>query len=401
MTAGRDGRTGPAGARAGSPVDWCPRRRARRLSGLVSTSSRSRFAVVVAALVAVVAVVSTACATFRPPAWQVGDVSVSVDDFYQEFLDSQSSGASSTTTASTIPTSELAAFMTNEIQKEILRQGVADKGVEVTDQDLATARQSLEQSQTAASAEVTDEDVEIQASVAALSRRLARDAQDLGFLDVEAEARELYEANKDQLVTPGETCAHFILVAAGDIESTTPPTEAQYQQAEADAQAALARLATEDFEAVSRDVSAIEEQLPGGDFGCQTVDQFPTEVQPVIEDIEPGQLAGPTRITGGYLITRVDSRTPDSEPPSFEEVREDAIEAVLQQQGQSLLAEWLLSEARTAFVVVDPRFGAWNAETATVDPPAGAATPTVPTTGLLGLDPSGLGELDPGAVTGP
>ena len=363
----------------------------------------------VAVLLVLATAIAGACSTFAGPAWQVNDVSMSVDDFYTAFEASEAgAGAASTTTADRIPTADLATFMTNEIQTELLVQGLAEKNVVVTQEDRDNAELAFQNqaAQTGAAANPTPEQIETQAGIAALGRTLATEGAASGIVDIDAAARELYEQNKDSLITPGETCAHFILVPAGDLlNATAAPTDAEYAAALAEAETVITRLATEDFAAVSADVSVIEDQLPGGDFGCQPISEFPTEVVSVVEALEPGVLSAPTKIEGGYLIARVDSRTADSEAPTFEEVEDQAVEAVLAQLGQRLVGEWLLERSRSASVTVDPRFGTWDAENAQVVPPDGAATPTVPTTAITGLDPSqleGLG-IDPSelAPTGP
>ena len=359
--------------------------------------SRPRVALPLAVLVAVAATIASACSTFAGPAWQVGDVSMSVDQFYADYQDSLGGASASTTTsAARIETASLATFMTNQIQEQLLVQGLADKGIEVTqeDRDAAELAYQNQAAQTGSTAQPTAEQIETQAGVAALGRVLAQEGAESGIVDIDTAARQLFEDNKESLITPGETCAHFILVPAGDIENaTSAPSEADYEAARVEADAVFARLATEDFATVSKEVSAIEDQLPGGDFGCQAISAFPTEVVPIVEALEPGVLGAPTRIEGGYLISRVDSRTADSEPPAYEEFEDQAREAVLSQLGQELVGEWLLERSRTTFVLVDARFGTWDAESAQVVPPEGAATPTVPTTSIAGLDPSSLGGL--------
>jgi len=353
----------------------------------------------VAVLLVLATAIAGACSTFAGPAWQVNDVSMSVDDFTTAFEESQAGATAATpTTAGRIETAELATFMTNEIQTELLNQGLAEKNITVTQEDRDNAELAFQnqaaQSQTATPATPTPEQIETQAGISALGRTLAREGADSGIVDVDAAARELYEQNKDSLITPGQTCAHFILVPAGDLlTATAPPTEAEYAAALTEAETVVTRLATEDFAAVSAEVSAIEEQLPGGDFGCQAISEFPTEVVSIVEALEPNVLSAPTRIEGGYLIARVDSRTADSGAPTFEEVEDQAIEAVLSQLGQRLVGEWLLERSKLATVTIDPRFGTWDAENAQVVPPEGAATPTTPTTALTALDPSQLGGL--------
>ncbi len=354
-------------------------------------------ALILAVLVVSTTLVVGACSTFAGPAWQVNDVSMSVDDFYAAFASDQGASASSTTTTTDrIQTSALATFMTNQIQEELLTQGLVDKGVVVTQDDRDQAEAAIQQqsSQSGQPAAPSADQIEIQANITALSRRLALDGAESGAIDIDQAARQLYEDNKDSLITPGKTCAHFILVPAGDLRNATaPPTDAEYEVARAEAEAVVARLATEDFATVSAEVSIIDEELPGGDFGCQPISAFPTEVVPLVEAATPGQLSAPTKIEGGYLITRVDSRTPDSEPPPYEDVEDQAVEAVLSQLGQRLIGNWLLDRAKDADVSVDPRFGTWDPANAQVVPPEGAATPTVPTSVLAGVDPTGSGGL--------
>jgi parvulin-like peptidyl-prolyl isomerase len=360
--------------------------------------SRPRLALPIAVLVAAAATIASACSTVAGPAWRVGDVSVSVDQFFADYQASLSESASTSTTGPRIETTELASFMTNEIQEQLLTQGLAEKGITVTQEDRDSAELAYQNqaAQTGGPATPTPEQIEIQAGVAALGRALAEEGAESGIVDIDAAARDLYEQRKDSLVEPGQTCAHFILIPAGDLQNaTTPPTDADYEAARVAAEEVVTRLATEDFAAVSKEVSAIEEQLPGGDFGCQPLSAFPSEVVPIIEDLESGVLSAPTRIEGGYLISRVDSRTEASEPPSFEEVEDQARAAVLSQLGQQLVGEWLLDRSRQAYVVVDARFGTWDPETAQVTPPEGAATPTVPTS-VLGIDPSPTGGIGSG-----
>lgn len=363
----------------------------------------------VVVLLVLATAIAGACSTFAGPAWQVNDISMSVDEFTTAFEESQGGATASTsTTSDRIPTADLATFMTNEIQTELLAQGLAEKGIVVTqvDRDNAELAFQNQASQSGATATPTPEEIETQAGISALGRTLAQEGAASGIVDIDAAARALYDENKDSLITPGQTCAHFILVPAGELlTATAPPTEAEYAAALTEAETVVTRLATEDFAAVSAEVSAIEEQLPGGDFGCQAISEFPTEVVSIVEALEPNVLSAPTRIEGGYLIARVDSRTADSEAPTFEEVEDQAVEAVLSQLGQRLVGEWLLEASQKATVTVDPRFGTWDAENAQVVPPEGAATPTTPTTALTGLDPSQLGGpgIDPTELgpTGP
>ena len=329
----------------------------------------------------------SACSTFAGPAWQVNDVSMSVDEFYTEFQESQATSSSSTST--TVARVETADAGHVHDQRDPGAAPDPGSGREGRGGHRRRPRRRrgrpsrTRPSQSGAPANPTEEQIEIQAGIAALGRTLAEEGGRVGDRRhrrrgpraLRGQQGAAHHAGRDlRPLHPGARRRHR------ERHRRSPPRR-EYAAALAEAEAVVARLATEDFATVSADVSILEEQLPGGDFGCQALSAFPEEVQPLVESLAPGVISAPTRIAGGYLIARVDSRTADSEPPPFEQVEDQAREAVLSQLGQRLVGEWLLERSRNASVAVDPRFGTWDAETAQVVPPEGAATPTVPTVG--------------------
>src|SRR5690606_19031053 len=145
-----------------------------RLSGLVRTMSRPRLAVLFAVLAAAAALVASSCSTFAGPAWQVGDVTMSVDQFQADYDASLTDTDRATTTSGRLPTSGIAAFMTNQIQQEILNQGLQELGLDVSQEDLDNAELAIQQQaqQSGSSAMPSDQDISNQAKIVKLGTKL-------------------------------------------------------------------------------------------------------------------------------------------------------------------------------------------------------------------------------------
>jgi parvulin-like peptidyl-prolyl isomerase len=372
----------------------------------VRTTSRPRLALPIAALVAVASVLVSACSTFAGPAWQVGDTSVSVEQFYTAFEESQGSPTASTSTSTErISTTALAGFMTEQIQDELIEQMLENLDLEVTQEDLDNAQLALQQQ--GATAQPSERDLELQATSVVLGTQLLKAALDEGRYDLEQLVREAFEADKESYETPPQTCAHVILVRAGSATSTAEPTDEQLATALTEAEATATRLATEDFEAVANDVMdpGDLEQQPGGDVGCLPTEQVNPELGTLLESLDVDEISVPTRFDPfGYIIVRVDSRTTEATPAVLEDVQDQVTQQVVQELTSQLVGEYVQEQVRNAFVVVDPRFGTWSPDEFAVLPPAGPATPTVPTTAnpLLPTELGGLGaESPPVEQTGP
>lgn len=365
--------------------------------------SRPRLAVLFAVLAAAAALVASSCSTFAGPAWQVGDVTMSVDQFQADYDASLTDTDRATTTSGRLPTSGIAAFMTNQIQQEILNQGLQELGLDVSQEDLDNAELAIQQQaqQSGSSAMPSDQDISNQAKIVKLGTKLVTDEVEAGEFDLEAASRKAFDDNADRLSTPAQTCLHAILILA-DPDATTATTATDEQKAEAlaQAQAARSRLETEDFATVADEVSVLKDQYPGGDLDCQPTEEIAPVLAAIVDPLQPGQLSEPTFIEGdnGYVILRVDSRTEEA-PAKYEDFQEQAAAFVIQERTNVLVEAWLREQARSAFVLVDARFGTWNAETLQVVPPDGAATPTVPTTAAAPFDPATIGGI--GAPTAP
>jgi hypothetical protein len=96
---------------------------------------------------------------------------------------------------------------------------------------------------------------------------------------------------------------------------------------------------------------------------------------PQLLTIEPGEIADPVGLPSQdgstiFFIARLDSVV----EPTFENSREQ-IAGAIDQEIQSAFEEWLSTELVAAEVVVDPRYGTWNAETSAIDRPSEGTEP--------------------------
>lgn len=194
--------------------------------------------------------------------------------------------------------------------------------------------------------------IELRATTLALVRVVGE-----GATGVEEQARQIYEADPTVF---DALCLRAIVVAAPDLPAVQD------------------RLAAgEDFGQVSAEVS-IDEQVAAaeGSLGeCIPISQMPQflpqEIIDLVTPLEVGQVSDVFELPDGSVaVFEVEER----QPAAFEDVR-PAIEATLPDPGEAALADLVRGEIGDIDVDVDPRFGSWNAETGSVDPPEGARVP--------------------------
>ena len=214
------------------------------------------------------------------------------------------------------------------------------------------------------SEEFQDFEVTFNAQAAVLSEALTAEAgQDA---DVSAQdVRDYYDENQDQFT---QNCVSHILVAD---EATATDLKAQL-----DAGADFATLAQEN----STDTGS---GAQGGDLGCQAPGTFVPEFEAAIDEAEVGQVTGPVQTQFGYHLILVNSK--GVQP--FDDVKAQ-IRQQLEQPADDPLNGFLSEALADAEVEVNQRYGSWDAESMTVVPPEGPATPSTTV-----ADPS----IDPGA----
>jgi hypothetical protein len=228
--------------------DWPGLRPPPRLSVPVNRLVRPLTRPVGLALViaAVVALTAASCSYTNPPVMSMAKdgketpfFTMSWDDL-QKKLDAAtaSTGAGTTTVPVSQSATQIASVLTNTAREEAVKQIVTERKITTTDADTAAAQaQSQQQSSTG-----QPQDIEVQ--IAALERSLAEEAFASGKFDQDAQARELFDANKTTYATPAQVCLHVIGIAPDVDQSSTTgtPTDAELQAAVAKANATRARI---------------------------------------------------------------------------------------------------------------------------------------------------------------
>jgi hypothetical protein len=359
-----------------------------------------RASILFAALAIVATVIAAGCSYVDPPVLAMAPSSAA-EPYYtltreQMYKELNEAASKTSTTKVSYSTEETSTYLNQKVNDEFLKHYLDEQHIEVTDQDSKLAQQALAGGgQSGQSAQPTPAQVTQKAQLVAINRKLATDAYASGKVDKEQKLREFYDANKAQLETAAEVCIHLIGLQAGTGDGTTPPTEADYTEAQTRAAAVKQRLATETFEAVADSATQLPNPPAGGKVGCIPETRLPQDVLPGIAALAIGATSEPLRTDGGYFIIRVDGRNPATTTP-FDQVKEE-LEAELNQQiGAQLVGQIVGDVLKRTHVTIDPRFGSWDPSKYTVTPPPGSSEPTLPTTTTsmpagLSLDPSRSG----------
>lgn len=283
--------------------------------------------------------------------------------FYAERRDSAPAGTDTSQTdqlLAAIPgkgraTLGAAAFtdaMQQLITYQVVTNELARQGTTVTQADLDATRATLVQ-QVGSKEELgkldkefVDETVRSQAAQDALGKTIAPS---------EADLRAQYERDK-----PNQPLCVAVISTAD----------------EAGATAALARVkAGEDFGAVAAEVSTNPASAQQGGFaGCGSPDAAAGAFGGDFTDVAVGDLLGPTKASGAFVVAQVVSLT----GPTFEQDR-----ARLEQQATQGAQDGTAVSARiqelllAANVTVDAKYGRWDAGTGTVSPPPDPAAITL------------------------
>ncbi len=212
------------------------------------------------------------------------------------------------------------------------------------------------------SEEFQDFEITFNARAAALSEALTAETQENAAVTDE-DVQAYYEANQDQFT---QNCASHILV---EDEATANDLKAQL-----DAGADFATLAEEN----STDTGSATQ---GGDLGCQAPGTFVPEFEAAIDDATIGEVTEPVQTEFGYHLILVSSKGVQS----LEEVQ-DQIRSQLETPADDPLNAFLADALGNAEVEVNRRYGSWNEETLTVDPPEGPASTA--TTAVPTVDPA-------------
>lgn len=269
-----------------------------------------------------------------------------------------------------------AQILSQLIQSQLLRQGAADLGIEVTDQDIATTREEVVEGfggeeqfqQVVEQNQLSEEDVDAQLEEIAYQQ--AVETELTSQIEVsDAEIEQFYEENADGRFGEQISARHILV------------------ETEQEAEEALQRVQEgEDFAAVAEEVSTDPGSAAnGGDLGQITRGQTVPEFEEAVFAAEEGDLVGPVETQFGFHIIEVTGK----ETPQLADVEEEIRDELLAPQRQEAVQSWLQEQVEGAEIEVNPRFGEWDADAGQVttgDPleaptAPGAPTPGAPTEG--------------------
>lgn len=255
------------------------------------------------------------------------------------------------------------------ITTDIVRSGLDELGVEVTDEDLAAAEDEFVAGVEASGStledflaenEVTEELLDV-----ALFQQVAQERLIDHFAEsVEVTAEEVEAQFNTELQSRSEVCAAHILIGV-DAENGPDATEAQ---AIAEEVFALTIEEGADFAALAQEYSTGPSGPDGGDLGCAPPASYVPAFGQATLDAELGEPFGPVQTEFGWHIILVNDRT----VPEFADLEAELTDSVATIRASQELTEWYTDEVASADVTVDEEFGTWEED---------------PTTGVFGVIP--------------
>ncbi len=248
-----------------------------------------------------------------------------------------------------------AQVLTGLIQSAILRQAAQETyDITVTDSEVAEQRKKIIEQ--LGGEEAFDQAVEQnnlspenvtsllreQVMAEELTEKLAANAE-----VTDQEVRQFYEQNAESRFGEKVQVSHVL-------------TKTRKQ-----AQKVLQRLRDgEDFATVAEDVSTDPSAAQNaGDLGMVGRDETVPAFEEAAFAAEEGELVGPVKTEFGFHVLKVGAQTP---PQELSEVEDEIRSELRAQAEQQVLPEFLQGQAQQADIEVNPRFGTWDPETATV-----------------------------------
>ncbi len=272
------------------------------------------------------------------------------------------------------PDSVEATALSVRVIDELVVQELAARDIVPSDFDREGAEQLLQDTYGSASATFDegfrDRWVSAMANRIALSNALALERPPTDPTDAEIDVA--YRRAVAGAAQQGDVaCVTVVLVASAE-PGQGEPTAEQVAAARAEADAAYVRLqGGEDIVRVALDISDDSSKDVGGDIGCVPVKADPaTPFEEAVATQPVGEIAPPVPDEAGYYLVEVRSRG----VVPLAELRSQLVETLERQRAQQFpgdLAPWLVDLASAAAIEVDPAWGVWDPDNATVVPPAG------------------------------
>ena len=341
--------------------------------------------VLVPLLVAALALTGACSSLADPPALTINGTEISAasidgelqelqeNDDYRSIAENDCGGPAAGLGEGTFDSACVARLLSLRAYYELIEQDLAERGREISEDDLLAAREELELDLTPEGAAESVLGGFGQALQDRLVRRYALIAALRDEVSGEAAGTDaqqaFYEENPEQFE---QACASHILAS---IEGRTS------EEARAEAQAIADRIAAgEDFAALATN----ESDDPGaaaqaGALQCGPRGQFTQAFDDQVFALPVGTLSAPVETEFGWHLILVTSR----EVPPFDLVQPQ-IEQALQQEASTAIGDVLSELTCDADVTVDPRFGRWDeqgcggetGDVARVAPPEGPISTT-------------------------
>lgn len=329
----------------------------------------TRFRTFLVVLVAPLLLLTACSDTVAPPAATVNGREISDADFrdllgvladnpeYAQALTNVTTSATGEPAEGRIDSAFAAAALEFEILLTLVDAEAEERGIEVTDEDLATTRATFSEQLVAFLDELPEDYVASFERWNTQVRLLQEDVAAGVEVDevTDEQVRDFYDENESSFET---VCASHVLV-----------------ETEEEAQGVLDDLeAGGDFAAIAAEVSIDPGSgAEGGDLGCGPAEQYVAPFAEAVATGEIGEYLGPVETDFGFHVILVASR----ETSPFEEVS-DQIRAQLEATGEqargAAFSEWLEETISEADVTVASRYGSWDAEAGRVVPPEAPAS---------------------------
>lgn len=320
-------------------------------------------------LVALVLCVS-ACGGGTSVAASVGDNQIAVADVEAAYA----SRAGSSDLASQLQSDDSgeaernlkAAVLTDLIRSEILDLAAEDRGIEVTDEEIAEQRTTVVEStggeealqQALERSNVTEEELEGDLRDQVIARKIGEGlSDDVAAADVQA----AFETDAQGQFGPQIKVRHILT------------------ENENEAQDAIERIQSgEDFATVAQDLSTdTGTAANGGELGTVPKGATVAEFDDAAFGAKVGELVGPVQTQFGFHVIEVTEKVP---APRFADVEGD-IRTQLQSAARSqAFNTYIIELVERLGVEVDEQYGTWNAQSLAVvtetasEPPAGAGS---------------------------
>ena len=276
----------------------------------------------------------------------------------------------------TATTAFVATYVDTEVGHQVVLDVAAARHVEVTPADLAAARSNLSEQISQVMSEVLQtpqaQNVRYSCSVTGepLSGEKVLGTMPASFVDQQVQFVATASALQEDLAGVGSSTA--------DLEGYFQRHLAEFDTAcwtvgvyssEAAAQAAAAEVA---FGTPFSQVAAKATQ--GGPQSCEMLPVIASELPSTakIASLPTGTVSAPIDVNGSYVLVQITSRTPTSYSDAAPVVAD-----VVQQAGAKATQAAITAKERHSSVTIDPRYGAWLPDLATVFPPLAPATSDV------------------------